>query len=58
MRRGPQGLLSGQDNRGIPVDTLPTMRRAQALYVSLGFQRVAAYRFNPVPEATFMKLDL
>ncbi len=40
------------------LDTLPSMSAARALYESLGFVLVASYRFNPVPGASFMKLDL
>jgi len=40
------------------LDTLPSMKQAQSLYVSLGFKSTAAYRFNPVPGTAFLKLDL
>jgi len=40
------------------LDTLPAMQEAQALYRSLGFEATGAYRFNPVPGAGFMRLDL
>lgn len=40
------------------LDTLPSMAGAQALYERLGFKDVAPYRFNPVPGARFMALDL
>ena len=42
--------------RSMLLDTLPTMARAQALYRSLGFTPTDAYRFNPVPGATFWTL--
>ena len=38
------------------LDTLPSMKGAIALYVSLGFREVAAYRFNPEPDAKFFEL--
>jgi GNAT superfamily N-acetyltransferase len=40
------------------LDTLPAMESAQRLYERLGFHDVAPYRFNPVPGARFMALEL
>jgi putative acetyltransferase len=40
------------------LDTLGTMTSAQAIYKSLGFEEIPAYRFNPVPGAVYMRLDL
>jgi GNAT superfamily N-acetyltransferase len=40
------------------LDTLPSMKEAQSLYLSLGFKPTVAYRFNPVPGAAFFELDL
>ncbi len=42
----------------ICLDTLPTMRSAQALYVALGFRDVDPYVFNPIAGARFMALEL
>ena len=40
------------------LDTLPSMKEAQSLYVSLGFKPTVVYRFNPVPGTVFMEFDL
>lgn len=40
------------------LDTLPSMGRAQQLYLRLGFREVAPYRPNPVPGARFLELTL
>jgi GNAT superfamily N-acetyltransferase len=44
--------------RSVRLDTLPEMRGAQLLYLSLGFTQTAPYRHNPVAGATFWELDL
>jgi ribosomal protein S18 acetylase RimI-like enzyme len=40
------------------LDTLPTMTAAQELYRHMGFRDVAPYRYNPIPETSFMELVL
>jgi ribosomal protein S18 acetylase RimI-like enzyme len=40
------------------LDSLPMMREAQALYRSLGFREIDAYRPNPIHGAVFMELKL
>jgi putative acetyltransferase len=44
--------------RGVRLDTLQGMDAAQALYASLGFVPVRAYRENPLPGARFLELTL
>ncbi len=40
------------------LDTVPAMKEARGLYVSLGFREISPYRYNPIPGATFMELIL
>jgi|CXWL01.1.fsa_nt_gi GNAT superfamily N-acetyltransferase len=40
------------------LDTLPSMGSAHRLYERMGFKETEAYRFNPVPGARYMAIDL
>ena len=44
--------------RKMRLDSLPTMREAQALYRSLRFTEINPYRPNPIQGAVFMELEL
>lgn len=40
------------------LDTVPSMKSARRLYVSVGFKEIRPYRYNPIAGATYMELDL
>ena len=46
------------DTTRIVLDTLPTMRAAQALYRTLAFRPIAPYLKNPTPGALCFELRL
>lgn len=42
----------------IRLDTLPTMKKAQDLYTSLGFYDIEPYTYNPIKGTRFMEYKL
>jgi putative acetyltransferase len=40
------------------LDTVASMTEAKALYASLQFRSIAAYRYNPIDNTSYMELDL
>ena len=58
LRPEARGTGAGRRLADRVIRELPTMLGAQALYRSLGFVEVPAYRYNPVVGTLYMGLDL
>ncbi|MFX1436983.1 MAG: GNAT family N-acetyltransferase [Promethearchaeota archaeon] len=44
--------------KSMRLDTLPFMKEAISLYLTLGFKEIAPYRYNPFENAKFFELKL
>lgn len=44
--------------KNMRLDTLPLMKEAITLYISLGFKEIEPYRYNPFEDARFFELEL
>jgi putative acetyltransferase len=51
-------MARGQGYDYVVLDTLNTMKEAQALYVLIGFRDIEPYYENPIKGARYMMLDL
>jgi hypothetical protein len=40
------------------LDTVPSMKKARGLYLSMGFKKIDPYCYNPIQGAAFMEKKL
>jgi ribosomal protein S18 acetylase RimI-like enzyme len=52
------GLARSAGYSAMYLDTLDDMEAARELYVSLGFEEVPPYYYNPIPGAHYLRVDL
>jgi putative acetyltransferase len=57
MERGLD-IARGLGYKKIRLDTLKSMEKAQALYLSFGFYEIPSYRFNPLEGTIYMEKQL
>jgi ribosomal protein S18 acetylase RimI-like enzyme len=56
-----QAIIDAARKRGyerMRLDTIESMQEAKTLYLSLGFQPIKPYRYNPLDNPTYFELDL
>lgn len=51
-----EAKLSGYEQ--MRLDTLASMKEANALYIAFGFRPIRAYRYNPLSQPIYYELQL
>lgn len=60
-RQLASAIIAAAKDRGytlMRLDTLTRLKEAMKLYESLGFQKVAPYYYNPLPDVVYWELEL